>query len=159
MKTNVRTLLPAVVACVMLMLTTAAMAQTLDAGQDAARPGSSTALERAGTIQRFGLDNAALKLTSAQKAEIDRATDAYVAEVKALNEQYPFEPGAPPSQESLAARMKAQETFRAAVSLVLNNDQKQIFQPIRRGPGNGTRDSGVRRGGPAGPGETPPRRQ
>lgn len=106
-------------------------------------------LDRAGTIQRFGLADAALKLTDAQKAQIDKAADAYVAEMKTVNEKYPMAAGSPPDQQGMDARNKARENLTAAVHKVLNDEQKKTWdaaQASRRGPGMGGP------GGPGGPG-------
>jgi hypothetical protein len=98
--------------------------------------------DRANTIQRFGLGDPALKLTDAQKAEIDKAADAYVAEMKTANEKYPMAQGAMPSEEAMGARNKARENLTAAVNKVLNADQKKTWEASQA----------ARRGGPGGPG-------
>lgn len=112
-------------------------------------------LDRAGTIQRFGLDDAALKLTAAQKAEIDKAADAYVAAMGKVNEKYPFTPGSAPNQEGMTARTKVRDDLTAAVNKVLNEEQRKTWeaaQASRRGPGG---MGGPGMGGPGGPGGGP----
>lgn len=110
-------------------------------------------LDRAGTIQRFGLADAALKLSDAQKKQVDTAADAYVAEMKAVNEKYPMAAGSPPGQEGMDARNKARENLTAAVHKALDAEQRKTWdaaQAARRGPGMGGGMGGP--GGPGGPG-------
>ena len=114
-------------------------------------------LDRAGVIQRFGLGDEALKLTAAQKGELDKAADAYVAEMKTVNEKYPMTQGQPPGQDAMQARMKARDNLNAAVGKVLNAEQKKTWDARPQGgpggmggPGGGM--GGRPPGGPGGPG-------
>ena len=68
-------------------------------------------VDKATMIQRLGLDDAALKLSDAQKAQIDKIVDGHVAEQKALREKYPMTPGSPPSQEMMTAMRAARENL------------------------------------------------
>lgn len=103
--------------------------------------GGMPANDRAGTIQRFGLNDPALKLSAAQTAELEKAADAYVAEVAKI----PAAAGGPPSQEAMAARTKASDNLTAAVNKVLNADQKKTWEAARAAQAQ-------RRGGMGGPG-------
>jgi hypothetical protein len=111
--------------------------------------------DKATTIERMGLNDPALKLTAAQKADIDKLADAYVTDQKALAAKYPMAQGSPPSQEGMQARRDAREKFTAAVGKVLNDEQRKTWeaaQAARRPPMGGP-------GGPGGPpaGAAPPR--
>lgn len=156
MKRNLKTLLLAAAAGAMMTMAAGAMAQAPAGGPAAGPPrggpgmgggmGMGGPVDRASTIQRNGLADPALNLTAAQKAEIDKAADAYVAEVAKLPA---MTPGSPPSAEAMAARTKARENLTAAVGKILNADQKKTWeaaQASRRGPGMG---------GPGGPGGPP----
>jgi hypothetical protein len=96
--------------------------------------------DRPTTIQRQGLDDPALNLTAAQKAQIDKIVDGYIAEQKTLAEKFPMTPGSPPSQEAMAARMAARDNLNAAVGKVLDDSQKKTWEAARaarRPPGGG----------------------
>lgn len=104
---------------------------------------------RRSTTRRKNTCNPSLKLSPAQKTQIDKIADVYVAESTTLSGKYPMTPGSPPSQEAMAARMKSREGFTAAVNQVLNDEQKKTWQAAqasRRPPG----------GGMGGPGGRPP---
>jgi hypothetical protein len=117
--------------------------------------------DKATTIQRQGLNDPALKLTDAQKAQIDKVVDGYVAEQKTLAEKYPMTQGAQPSAEATAARTKSREDLAAAVGKVLDDSQRKTWEAARAaargGPGGGAGGPGGRPpggggGGPGGPG-------
>jgi hypothetical protein len=118
--------------------------------------------DRPTTIQRQGLNDPALNLTAAQKAEIDKIVDAYLVEQKALAEKYPMTPGSPPGADAQAARTKSREGFTAALGKVLNDAQRKTWEARPRGgPGGGMGGPpggmGGPGGGPGGPGGPPPR--
>lgn len=100
--------------------------------------------DRPTTIQRLGLDDAALKLTAAQKTQIDKIVDGYIVEQKALAEKYPMTPGSPPGQEAMTARRAARENMNTAVGKVLDESQRKTWETAQA----------ARRpmGGPGGPG-------
>lgn len=115
--------------------------------------------DKAQTIQRQGLNDPALKLTDAQKAQIDKIVDGYVAEQKTIAEKYPMTQGTPPSAEAQAARTKSREGLTAAIGKVLDDTQRKAWEAAaatRRGPGGGP--GGGFGGGPGGPGGPPPAR-
>jgi len=99
-------------------------------------------------IQRNGLGDAALKLSDAQKAAIDKLAEKNAADQVALQAKFP--PG-PPTPEATAARAKLTEEFTAEVNKVLNDEQKKTWaarpQLQRGGPGGGPPGGG---GGPPG---------
>jgi Spy/CpxP family protein refolding chaperone len=94
-------------------------------------------------MARFGLNAPELKLTDAQKAQIEKIANTYLEEQKKLPA---MTPGAPPSPEAQAARTAVRTNFTTAVGKVLTPDQNKIFEAAqqRRGPGGGP-------GGPGGP--------
>jgi hypothetical protein len=124
--------------------------------RDGMRMGMGAQLDRAGTLQRFGLDDATLNLTAAQKVQIDNAADAYVAEMNAVNEKYPFTPGSMPGEQGMAARQKVRDAFIAAVNKVLDEEQRRSWEAVQAARRGGM---GMGRGGPpggmGGPGERP----
>ncbi|HWL63226.1 MAG TPA: hypothetical protein VNQ32_10530 [Steroidobacteraceae bacterium] len=146
-----KTLLLTAAVGAMMTMAAGAMAQAPGGGPPRGGPGAGgpgmgggmgmPANDRAGTIQRFGLNDPALKLTAAQTAEIDKAADAYVAEVAKV----PAGAGGPPSQEAMAARTKARDNLTAAVNKVLNADQKKTWEAAQAAQAQ-------RRGGMGGPG-------
>jgi hypothetical protein len=96
--------------------------------------------DRPTTIQRQGLDDPALKLTDAQKAQIDKIVDGYLADQKTLGEKYPMTPGAAPAPEAMAARTAARDKLTADVGKVLDDSQKKTWEAARaarRPPGGG----------------------
>ncbi len=98
------------------------------------------AIDRAVALQRFGLHDPALNLTDAQRAQIDKAADAYVAEMGKIR---PPEPGARPSADSSALRTRASENLVAVVNRILTSEQKRAWEAsptVRRLP-NGPRSS------------------
>ena len=148
MKSKMKTLLLAAAAGAMVTMSAGALAQAPGGGPPGGGPpgGMRAPPDRANTIQRNGLDDAALKLTAAQKTEIDKIADAYVAEVTKI----PAAQGGPPSPEAQAARTKARDNLTAAVNKVLNAEQKTTWeaaQAARRQGGPG----GFGGGGPGGP--------
>ena len=103
--------------------------------------------DAAGVIQRFGLGAPELKLTDAQKAQIDKIAAAYLEDMKKVP---PATQGAPPSPEATAARTAARTKLTDEVHKVLDADQNKTFdaaQAQRRGGGPG----GPPGGGPGGP--------
>jgi hypothetical protein len=115
--------------------------------------------DRPTTIQRQGLNDPALNLTAAQKTEIDKIVDAYLAEQKTLAEKYPMTPGTPPSADAQAARTKAREGFTAALGKVLTDAQRKTWEARPRGgPGGMGGPGGPGMGGMGGPGGPPPAR-
>lgn len=159
MKSNLKTLLLAAAAGAMMTMAAGAMAQAPAGGPGAGPPrggpgmggpGMGGPVDRASTIQRNGLADPALNLTAAQKAEIDKAADAYVAEVAKLPA---MTPGAPPSADAMAARTKARDNLTAAVGKILTAEQKKTWdaaQAARRGGPGGGMGGGM--GGPPGGG-------
>jgi hypothetical protein len=116
--------------------------------------------DRAGVIQRFGLGAPELKLTDAQKGQIDKLADNYVAEMAKLP---PMQQGQAPDQAAMAARQAPRAKLIEEVGKILNADQKKTFdaaqaaQQQRRGgggPGGAGGPGGGRPGGggPGGPG-------
>jgi hypothetical protein len=156
---KLKTLLLAAAAGAMMTMTAGAMAQAPGGGPGAGGPprggpGAGAPLDRAGAIQQFGLGDAALNLTAAQKAELDKAADAYVTAMTAVNAQFPRAAGAPPSAEATAARAKPREDMNAAVAKVLTADQKKTWdaaQAARPRGGAGGFGGGPPGGGAGGP--------
>jgi hypothetical protein len=107
------------------------------------------AADRPTTIERLGLNDAALKLSDAQKKQIDTIVDGYVAEQKTLREKYPMAQGSPPSQDAMTAMRSSRENLNTAVGKVLNDTQRttwQAAQAARRpmgGPGAGQPGAGA----------------
>lgn len=165
---KLKTLLLAAAAGAMMTMTAGAMAQAPGGGAGGpprggpgmGGPGMGGQLDRAGAIQRFGLGDEALKLTAAQKAELDKAADAYVAAMTAVNAKYPRTQGTPPSAEATAARAKPTEDMNAAVAKVLTAEQKKTWDAAQAarprggmgGPGGGMGGPGGGMGGPPGGG-------
>jgi len=150
-----KTLLVAAAAGAMMTMAAGAMAQAPGGGPGAGPPrggpggpGMGAPLDRAGAIQRFGLGDPALNLTAAQKAELDKAADVYVAEMAKLPPMQMGQ-GGPPSPEAMAPRNKVRDDFNAAIAKVLNADQKKTWDARpQRGAGGGM-------GGPGGAGGPP----
>lgn len=100
------------------------------------------AADRPTTIERMGLNDPALKLTAAQKSEIDKIVDGYLAEQKTLAEKYPMTPGSPPGQDAMQARRTARDNLNTALGKVLNDEQRKSWEaaqaarrPQMGGPG------------------------
>jgi len=91
-------------------------------------------------ISRLGLDDAALKLSDAQKGQIDKLVDGYIAEQATLREKYPMTQGSPPSQDMMNAMRSSRENLNTAVGKVLNDSQRATWEAgmaARRPPGGG----------------------
>ncbi len=129
------------------------VAQAPQGGPPRGGMGMMGAADRPTTIERMGLNDASLKLTAAQKAEIDKIVDAYLVEQKTLREKYPMTQGGPPSQEAMTAMRGARDNLNAALGKVLNEQQRTAWQAAQaaRRPTGGP-------GGPGGAGGPPPGR-
>jgi hypothetical protein len=95
-------------------------------------------MDRPAMISRMALDDPALKLTDAQKGQIDKVVDGYIAEQATLREKYPMTQGSPPSQEAMTAMRGARENLNTAVGKVLNDSQRATWEAsmaARRPPG------------------------
>jgi Spy/CpxP family protein refolding chaperone len=108
-------------------------------------------MDRASMEQRLALDAEGLNLTAAQKSQIDKLVDDYIAGQNKLREKYPMTPGTPPSPEMMTAMRAAREELNAAVGKVMNDAQRKTWEAAmaaRRPP--------MGPGGPGGPGGPPP---
>lgn len=112
-------------------------------------------VDRAGMIQRLALDDPALKLSDAQKVQIDKLVDGYIAEQAQLREKYPMTQGAPPSQDMMTAMRGSREKLNTAVGKVLNDSQRATWEAAMA-----ARRQGMGMGPPGGgpPGGPPPAR-
>jgi len=144
-----RKILAATVASTMILVTAAAIAQAPPGGGPPPGMGGMGMgmgpADRPTTIQRLGLDDPALKLSDAQKAQVDKLVDGYIAEQAKMREKYPMTQGSPPSQEMMGAMRASRESLNAAVGKVLNDSQRATWEAAmaaRRPPGMG---------GPGGP--------
>lgn len=113
--------------------------------------------DRAGVIQRFGLGAPELKLTDAQKMQIDKLADAYLEDMKKLP---PLQQGQVPDQAALQARQAPRTKLIEEVGKILTPEQKTTFdaaqaQPRRGGGGPGGGFGGGRPGGAGGAGAPP----
>ncbi len=150
-------MLVAAAAGAMAMVSIGALAQAPGGGPPGGggmRPGGGGGFaqptDRAGVIQRYGLNAPELKLTDAQKAQIDKIADTYLEEMKKVPA---MTPGTPPSPEAMAARQAPRTNLTTAVGKVLNDEQRKTFeaaQAARRGPGGGGPGGGGPGGGPPG---------
>jgi hypothetical protein len=108
-------------------------------------------------IQRNGLGDAALKLTDAQKAAIDKLAEKNAADSTALQAKYPAAAGGAPNPDAQAARTKLREDFTAEVNKVLNAEQRTIWAARPQGGRGGGGGGGPPGGGaPRGAGGPPP---
>jgi Spy/CpxP family protein refolding chaperone len=145
----------AVIAGVLALATVNVMAQAPAGGPGRGMGMGMGAADRPTTIERNGLNDPALKLSDAQKAQIDKIVDGYVAEQKTLREKYPMAQGSPPSQEAMTAMRSARENLNTAVGKVLDDKQRatwQAAQAARRPLGGG---GGPGAGGQAAQGAPP----
>ena len=129
-----RKILAATAASAVVMVSATAFAQAPPGG------GMRPPMDRAGMTQRLGLDDPALKLSDAQKGQIDKLMDGYIAEQATLREKYPMTQGSPPSQEMMTAMRSSRENLNTAVGKVLNDSQRATWEATmaaRRPPGGG----------------------
>lgn len=105
-------------------------------------------------MQRQGLTMAELKLSDAQKAQLEKLAEKMAADQTALQAKFPATPGSPQNPEAQAARTKLTEDFTAEVNKVLNDEQKKTWaaRPQRGGGGGGFGGGGGAGGPPRGPG-------
>ncbi len=110
-------------------------------------------VDRATTIDSQGLNNPMLRLTTAQRAEIDQLVDAYQEEQKKLNDKFSKAQSAQASQEAISARKTARANLTTALATVMNSEQRKTWeaaQAARHSPGNrsaGANGGGLRPGG------------
>jgi Spy/CpxP family protein refolding chaperone len=140
----------------MAMVSVGALAQAPAGGPGGGPPrgpggggGFAAPTDRAGVIQRFGLNAPELKLTDAQKAQIDKLADAFLEESK---KQPPMQPGAQMTPEAMQARQAPRQNLVTAVGKVLTDEQRKTFdaaQAAQRRPMGGP--GGPPGGGPGGP--------
>lgn len=125
-----RQLLFAAAAGAMAVVSFHALAQVPAGGPPRGAPGMGMMgpADKASTIERMGLNDAALKLGAEQKAQIEKITGDYIAEQQALAEKYPMAPGNPPSEEGMRARRDAREQYTAAIGKVLDDEQRKTWQ-------------------------------
>jgi len=108
--------------------------------------GGGMQMTRETTEQRMGLTNPELKLSDAQKTQIDKLVDGYVDGMTKMM--------AGGGQMDMQAMQKSRQDLNAAVGKVLNDDQRKLFEASqqRRGPGGGgPGGGGPGGGGPGGP--------
>lgn len=104
-------------------------------------------------MQRQGLTSADLKLTDAQKTQLEALAKKMAEDQTALQAKYPAAPGGAPNAEATAARTKLREDFAAAVNKVLTPDQQKTWAARPQGgPGGGGGGFGGGAGGPPGGG-------
>lgn len=102
-------------------------------GTSAAGPVATPAAagDRTFVIQQFGLNNPALRLTTSQRAEIDKIVTAYVAERAVLNKNYPVRTDERPSEASIQARQAASLKLAAALGGVMDTEQRRTWEAAR----------------------------
>ena len=134
-----RKVLAATAASAVMIVSASAFAQAPGGGPP---PGGGMRgpMDKPTTISRLGLDDAALKLSDAQKGQIDKLVDGYIAEQATLREKYPMTQGSPPSQDMMNAMRSSRENLNTAVGKVLNDSQRATWEAgmaARRPPGGG----------------------
>ena len=130
-------ILTATAASAVVLVSATALAQAPGGGPPPGG-GMRAPMDRPATISRMALDDPALKLTDAQKGQIDKIVDGYIAEQATLREKYPMTQGSPPSQEAMTAMRGARENLNTAVGKVLNDSQRATWEAsmaARRPPG------------------------
>lgn len=139
----------------MMLTSSKAIAQS-HPGQLITDPPRGLELDRAGTIQRFGLGDPALELSDAQKSQIDRAAATLAAEsaeilLKSSVLQEPRRPDRPTlttlDRAGMEALNQARIRFTDAVKNILNQDQKRTWESKRNGrqsPAGGNASVGAR---------------
>lgn len=147
-----RKILAATAATAVALVAAPAIAQGPPGGGMGGGMGMMGPVDRPTMIQRMALDDPALKLSDAQKAQVDKLVDGYIAEQGQLRTKYPMTPGTPMSQEGMAAMRASRENLNTAVGKVLDDSQRATWQAAmaaRRPPGMGPGGPGM--GGPGGP--------
>jgi Spy/CpxP family protein refolding chaperone len=134
-----RKILTATAASAVMLVSASAFAQAPGGGPP---PGGGMRgpMDKPTMISRLGLDDAALKLSDAQKGQIDKLVDGYIAEQATLREKYPMTQGSPPSQDMMNAMRSSRENLNTAVGKVLNDSQRATWEAgmaARRPPGGG----------------------
>ena len=132
-----RKILAATAASAVMLVSASAFAQAPGGGPP---PGGGMRgpMDKPTMISRLGLDDAALKLSDAQKGQIDKLVDGYIAEQATLREKYPMTQGSPPSQDMMNAMRSSRENLNTAVGKVLNDSQRATWEAgmaARRPPG------------------------
>jgi Spy/CpxP family protein refolding chaperone len=134
-----RKILTATAASAVMLVSASAFAQAPGGGPP---PGGGMRgpMDKPTMISRLGLDDAALKLSDAQKGQIDKLVDGYIAEQATLRGKYPMTQGSPPSQDMMNAMRSSRENLNTAVGKVLNDSQRATWEATmaaRRPPGGG----------------------
>lgn len=124
MVSKFRGVLVAVAAGAMMVMSVGSMAQT---GNGPPRGmGMGGPMDKAGMMQRMGLDDPALNLTADQKTKIDKLLDGFMAEQSKMREQ--MQSGSPPSQEAMTAMRATREKLNTDIGAVLNPAQKKTWE-------------------------------
>lgn len=84
-------------------------------------------LNRASVVESQGLNNPALRLSSAQNAEIDKIVSTYLEDQRRLAEKFPAG-RAPPSVEAILAQDKVLVAFNTALSQVMDDEQRKAWK-------------------------------
>ncbi len=80
------------------------------------------------TILQSGLNNSALNLSTAQKAEVDKIVDQFVKELLVLGETHPIEQGKRMSSAALERRQMAVGKLNASVNRIMNAEQRKTWE-------------------------------
>lgn len=80
------------------------------------------------TIMQQGLNSSSLNLTTAQKAEINKIVDVFVAELIVLNKEHPVEPGKPATPAAIQTRQSAVGKLNTALGKVMNQEQRRTWE-------------------------------
>lgn len=98
--------------------------------------GLGSGANRAAIIGSEGLNNPMLKLTTGQRADIDKVIYAFMAEQRKLDESLPIARNKPVSQEAIRARQDARANLTAALAAVMTDEQRKtlVAEQAKRHP-------------------------
>ncbi len=128
-RTRRSVLCPWLAACVLIAISALPAAAQSAKGDSPLVPGSFGAVvDRSTTYESQGLNNPDLRLSPAQKAEIDKLVNDYVGERRRLLEKFPVVPQQMPTAEAIIARQAAHVAFTTALGKVMDAEQHKIWK-------------------------------
>lgn len=90
-------------------------------------PSKDPELLRTITILQSGVNNSALHLTTAQKGEISKIVDAFVAELLVIQKSDPVEKGKSVSAAAIEKRQAAVSRLNDAATKLMSSDQRRTW--------------------------------
>ncbi len=123
--------LAAAIACALAIFATNMLAQEQSGGASHLPQPLVGQESRFAVIQQLGLNDPALRLATAQRAEIDKIILAYVAQQNMAIAKSPQKADGARGQEAMAARRSARDNLAASINKILNAQQRETWEAAK----------------------------